>query len=233
MNKCQNCQKETKNKFYCSNKCVGQSMGLNRRKDNLFNLTCQKCGKEFTHTLSYDIKVGRMKYCSTECRARKYLVNDSYFASPLTSDKLITLGQIIACGHLRNYRTLKIFSTLSVLEDIASKLGSTYPIEKSDKGLYSLIINSTQMVSDLVELGLGEEHLKMEVPGFDGDILWEGLKSTHCYTEVDGLCKYRSERSKVVLWVFNRFGGVTYTESFKDKFRGCFGSYNIVVWENG
>jgi len=175
----------------------------------------------------YDIKRGKMKYCSEACKLRKYNINDNYFTGVLDGDKRITLGQILCIGEIVDWRTIKMFSSFGVLEDISRKIGSEYPIEKSDKGLYRITIRSVQMVRDLVELGMVSNGLYQDVP----DELWEGIKRTHCYSMEDGLNVFRSDRSRISLWVMDKFGGEMVTRTYKDSFKGIMGCEWVVVWK--
>ena len=219
---CLICGESTKNRKFCSKKCSAS------RYIKRHNLICQNCGKPFTHNNMYDINRGKMKFCSEACKRRRYHLDESYFSDPLTTDKKITLGQIITIGEIVDYRSIKMFSDLSTLEDINSKLGSTYKIKKSDKGLYRLDILSEKMVLDLVRLGLGDKPLYQDVP----DDLWDGLKKTHCYSVADdGVRVFRTDRSKVALWVCDRFGGKMDCQTMKDMYKGIMVCEWVVVWK--
>jgi hypothetical protein len=169
-----------------------------------------------------------MKFCSEGCKKRRYHLDESYFSDPLTTDKKITLGQIITIGEIVDYRFIKMFSDLTTLEDINSKLGSTYKIKKSDKGLWRLDILSEKMVLDLVRLGLGDKPLYQDVP----DDLWDGIKKTHCYSVADdGVNVFRTDRSKVALWVRDKFGGKIDCVMGKDMYKGIMVCEWVVVWK--
>ena len=218
---CLTCGKPTKNIKFCSRKCSAS------RYIKRHDLVCQNCGKSFTHNNMYDIKRGKMKYCSEACKTRRYHLDESYFSDDLTLDKKVTLGQIIAIGEIVDYRSIKMFSDLSTLEDINNKLLSTYGIKKSDKGLYRLDILSDKMVLDLVRLGLSNKPLFQDVP----DDLWEGLKRTHCYgVAEDGVNVFKTDRSKVALWVMDRFGGKMECITKKDMYKGIMVCEWVVVW---
>jgi len=219
---CLICGEPTQNKVFCSRKCSAT------RYIKRHNLICQNCGKSFTHNNMYDINRGKMKYCSEACKTRRYHLNESYFTPPLTHDKKITLGQIITIGEIVDYRSIKMFSDLATLEDINNKLESTYKIKKSDKGLYRLDILSEKMVLDLVRLGLGNKALYQDVP----DDLWDGIKRTHCYMVAeDGVSVFRTDRSKVALWVCDRFGGKIDCQTMKDMYKGIMVCEWVVVWK--
>ena len=64
MNNCKNCQKETKNKVYCSIEC--QHIGYKKLKVDRVKINCLQCNKEF-ETLPNKIKNGK-KYCSRICK---------------------------------------------------------------------------------------------------------------------------------------------------------------------
>ena len=224
LNACLTCGEPTKNIKFCSRKCSAS------RYIKRHNLICQNCGKHFTHNNMYDIKRGKMKFCSEACKTRRYRLDESYFTPPLTNDKLITLGQIIGIGEIVDYRFIKMFSDLTTLEDINRKLGSTYKIRKSDKGLWRLDILSEKMVLDLVELGVVSKPLYQDVPHYD--FMWEGLKRTHCYSVAeDGVNVFRTDRSKVALWVRDKFGGKMECVMGKDMYKGVMMCEWVIVWK--
>jgi len=64
MNNCKNCQKETKNKVYCSIEC--QHIGYKKLKVDRVKINCLLCNKEF-ETLQNKIDNGK-KYCSRVCK---------------------------------------------------------------------------------------------------------------------------------------------------------------------
>lgn len=193
-----------------------------------YPLTCKTCGKNFTHHNKTDINRGLMNHCSNECKNRKYKLDENYFKMPLTDEKLFTLGQFIVCAELVDWRIIKLFSTLEILTDINLKLGSTYPIVKSDKGLWKLIIRSDKMVSDLIELGLYGPPLSQEVPSYD---IIAGMFGTHCYSRDGDVNIFRTVRSKVALYVADRFGGKMVSNTYKDVFKGVMGCEWVVVWK--
>ncbi len=64
MNNCKNCQKETKNKVYCSIEC--QHIGYKKLKVDRVKINCLLCDKEF-EVLPNKIDNGK-KYCSRVCK---------------------------------------------------------------------------------------------------------------------------------------------------------------------
>ena len=65
MNKCKICEKETKNKVYCSTEC--QHKGYKELKVNRIVCICSYCDVRFNKT-QYEISLGRGKYCSRNCK---------------------------------------------------------------------------------------------------------------------------------------------------------------------
>ena len=114
----------------------------------------------------------------------------------------------------------------SKIIDLSDKLGSTYPIEAADRRLLRINITSYSLVSKLVELGITDNYLFQDVP----DDLWEGLKKTHCYEVVDGVNVFKTDRSKVALWVMDRFGGKMECITKKDMYKGIMVCEWVVVW---
>ncbi len=219
INACLTCGEPTKNIKFCSKKCSAS------RYIKRHNLICQSCKKPFTHNNIYDIKRGKMKYCSEDCKGRKWKINETYFEE-INTDKLITLGQLIVTARIVDFRTIIILSDYSTLLDISDKLESTYKIIKSERDLYRITIRSFKLVNSFIELGFVNNHFFQDVPGD----LWEGLKRTHCYEVVDGVNIFKTDRSKVALWVCDRFGGKMVTRTYKDVARGCMGCEWVVVW---
>lgn len=219
--KCLNCQKPCNNK-YCSRLCFSEHKST--------NLICHTCRKEFTVNDKWRVKQGKVKYCSEECRKRRYEINSHYFDGHLTEDKLISLGQIIVCGHIVDYRTYQIISDERTILDISDKLGSTYPLEVADRGLFRIEIISVRLILRLIELGVVSKALYQDVPHYD--FMWEGLKRTHCYMVAeDGVNVFRTDRSKVALWVSDRFGGKMECVMGKDMYKGVMMCEWVVVWK--
>lgn len=187
---------------------------------------CLGCGKQMEFRSNWFLS--RQNYCSSTCYKKSYRCNDNYFNPPITPDKLITLGQIVATGYIWDYRTIRLYSDLETLTDIQRKIGSTHKIKKSDKGLWSLQFVSAQMVSDLVELGVSNSQYSGEV--FSND-LWCGMKRTHCYRRHDdGHSVFRTENKKQAKWVEWRFSGQIVTQTFKDVYKGVLNIYYLVIF---
>jgi hypothetical protein len=222
MNNCLVCNKETINSKYCSYICSGKS------KVRQYETICQKCNATFYHNNKSYIRLGRLKYCSQECKNRKFDVDNQYFSSDLSDEKLITLGQIIATSEIINHKSFKIFSDIETLNDINDKLKSNYPIEKSSKGKYRITIMDDKIVTDLIRHGLTDEYMKQDVPRDD---LWEGLKRTDLYSEEDGLCLFKTEAYKIALWVKNKFDGEIVSKTFKDVAKGALCIEYLVIFK--
>lgn len=218
--KCLNCEKLIHpKKKYCNKVCFTEHRQI--------NLKCENCGKDFHVNDAWRVKQGKVKYCSEECKKRRYKINSHYF-DELDLEKLITLGQIITIGHIVDYRTLVFVSDLVTIECIGNKLGSTYEISTSTLGLYRLEVRSIWLVGRLVELGMLSNCLYQDVP----DDLWEGIKRTHCYGMDEGINVFRSERSRISLWVRDKFGGEVVTRMYKDQSRGGIMVCEwVVVWK--
>lgn len=190
--------------------------------------TCLTCGKEFPITNSYYIDKRPILHCSKTCKNNKFGTNHNYFNPPLTPDKLITLGQFIATGHIQNDHTIIIRSDQATIDDIQSKIGSRYPIEKSDRGKLRLKISSSQMVQDLGEYGMVHNPMFQEFIPYD---ILSGLLKTDCYEVKDGIRSFRTQSSKMSLEVSRLVGGEVFNEFYKDVFRGgVLGCDWVVVW---
>ena len=191
------------------------------------HLTCQNCGTTFSVYNSYLVNKRPKKYCSLECINTKFSLNHNYFNPPLTPDKLITLGQFIATGFIQNDHTIIIRSDQSTIDDIQNKIGSKYPIDKSDQGKLRLKISSSQMVSDLGEYGMVHNPMFQEFIPYD---ILEGLLKTDCYEMKDGVQRFRTPSSKLSLEVSRLVSGTVISETFKDVYKGVLGCYWVVIW---
>ena len=105
------------------------------------HITCQNCGTTFSVYNSYLVHRRPKKYCSLECINSKFSLNQSYFTTPLTPDKLITLGQFTATAFIQNDHTIIVRSDEQTLQDIQTKLNSNYPVSKSDNNKLKLKIH--------------------------------------------------------------------------------------------
>ena len=188
---------------------------------------CLNCGEPFPITNSYYIDKRPILYCSKGCKNNKYGLNYTYFKPPLTKEKLITLGQIVATGFVQNDHTIIVRSDQSTIDDIQSKLGSRYPIEKSDNGKLRLKISSTQMVQDLGEYGLVHNQIYQEFIPYD---ILPGLIKTDCHKMIDGVHTFRTPSSKLALELARLVSGKIITETYKDTFKGVLGCDWVVVW---
>ena len=190
-------------------------------------LNCQNCGTTFSVYNSYLVHKRPRRFCSVECVNRKFGTNHTYFNPPLTPDKLITLGQFIATGFIQNDHTIIIRSDQSTIDDIQSKIGSKYPIEKSDQNKLRLKISSSQMVQDLGEYGMVHNPMFQEFIPYD---ILQGLLQTDCYEMKDGVQTFRTPSSKLAMEVCYLVGGEIITETFKDVPKGVLGCYWVVIW---
>lgn len=196
-------------------------------RDDKMTRICLTCGKEFRLKRTYYIDKRPARYCSLTCTRTKSNINHQYFSPPLTPDKLITLGQFIATGFIQNDHTIFIRSNQETIDDIQSKIGTKYPVEKSDNGKLRLKITSSQMVKNLGDYGLVRNQLFQEFPPYD---ILQGLLKTDCYEEKEGVRLFRTPSSKLALEVSYLVGGEIITETFKDVFKGVLGCYWVVVW---
>lgn len=222
MNICATCQKESKKKF-CSLECY-----YVYRRSIQYDCVCETCGKSFIVKNGAYIRLQRMKHCSHQCKNRKYSCDESYFQGELTPEKIITLGQIIACGQLENINEIKIFSDVETINDIQRKLNSNYEIKKSDRDLHRIDFKSERLLNDLLDLGLTHNMLTQDVPRDD---LWEGMKSTHCYNEKDGVCTFITESSKISRWVEDKFSTDVVTKQWRRVNRLSIGIFFINIWK--
>ena len=197
------------------------------KRDNLTTLTCLNCGKDFKVTSTYFVTKRPTKYCSKHCVKSNHNIINDYFNSPLTPDKLITLGQFTATAHIQNDHTIIVRSDQSTIDDIQTKLNSTYPVSKSDNNKLKLKISSSQMVSDLSNYGIVHNPLYQEFIPYD---ILPGLLQTDCYKTKDGVQMFRTPSSKLSLEVARLVGGDIITETYKDVSKGVLACDWVVVW---
>ena len=188
---------------------------------------CLTCQKQFNIYRIYYIHKEPKLYCSYTCKNQKYTLNHNYFNPPLTPDKLITLGQMVATSFIQNDHTIIVRSDEQTLKDIQTKLNSNYPVSKSDQNKLKLKISSSQMVSDLSNYGIVHNPLFQEYPPYD---ILQGLLQTDCYKIVDGVQMFRTPSSKLSLEVARLVGGEIITETYKDVPKGVLGCEFVVVW---
>ena len=149
----------------------------------------------------------------------------------MTPEKIITLGQLIITCHIVDYNTIIIQSDETTMLDISNKLESSYKSLPAQLGLIKQKIISHKLVLRLTELGFQKRYLYQDVLQFDSNLIWEGLKMTHSYQDDDGVNVFKTDLSKVALWVCDRFGGKLITNTYKDIPRGIMGCEWIVVWK--
>ena len=188
---------------------------------------CLICGEPFPIDNSYYIDKRPILHCSKTCKNQKYTLNHNYFNSPLTQDKLITLGQMVATSFIQNDHTIFVRSDLKTITDIQTKINSNYPVIKSDQNKLKLKISSSQMVKDLSSYGIVHNQLFQEYIPYD---ILQGLLQTDCYKIVDGVETFRTPSSKLALEVCYKVGGEIITETFKDVPKGVLGCYWVVIW---
>ena len=188
---------------------------------------CLICGEPFPIDNSYYIHKRPVLYCSKTCKNQKYTLNHNYFNSPLTPDKLITLGQMVATSFIQNDHTIFVRSDLQTITDIQTKINSNQPVIKSDQNKLKLKISSSQMVKDLSSYGIVHNPLYQEYIPYD---ILQGLLKTDCYEMKDGVQTFRTPSSKLAMEVCYRVGGEIITETFKDIPKGVLGCYWVVIW---
>jgi len=136
--------------MYCSYACSNGAKSVRHK------IVCQCCGKNFEINNIAEIKRGHYKYCSNECRKRKYHINEDFF-SVINEQSCYWLGFIWATTFENKYNKIFLLSKRSLLERFNQAFNSNYPIKKSIGGKYMLRITSLRLMSVLVEFGLKEK----------------------------------------------------------------------------
>ena len=163
---CLRCEKKfipTRNTkgMYCSYACSNGSKSVRHQ------CKCECCGKEFEINNIAEIKRGHYKYCSNECRRRKYRINEKFF-DVIDSNSAYWLGFIWASLKENKYNSLTILSKKELLERFNEAFDSSYPIRKLGNK-FSIKITSLTLLSKLVELGINNI-LFLEFPNIDSNL---------------------------------------------------------------
>ena len=119
--------------MYCSYNCSNGAKSVRHK------LICGCCGKKFEINNIAEIKRGHYKYCSNECRKRKYRINESFF-NDINETSAYWLGFIWATIYDSEYNKMKLVAKKNLLERFNLALGSNYPIKKSLNNKYRLKI---------------------------------------------------------------------------------------------
>jgi hypothetical protein len=196
-------------------KPVKEKKKRGRKKGPPIELICEKCGKDFIGYNRNFIKIGKHRFCSSTCKKQQYTINYSYFTDMSDESKFFTLGQIVGCGFIVDYRIIRMFSTESTILDICSKLGMNHPYRKSLNGLYRMEVCSEKLVNILIGFGMSEGPFYQEL--FDSRIL-SGVLST--YIMEGDKRVFRTESSKLAREVSYLSGGLLVEEWWKDVARG-------------
>jgi len=128
------------------------------------------------------------------------------------------VGRLSVIGFIKDYRTIYLLSDLSTLRDILDRLKSDHRIERSERGLWKVIIFSEKLVSDLFPW-IGGDLRITDFPGLDFGLVLEGIRQTHVF---DGL-EYRLQSSKIGLELGYRLGMKVDEVLYKDWVRGRIG----------
>lgn len=144
--------------MYCSYACSNGSKSVRHQ------LKCECCSKEFEINNIAEIKRGHYKYCSNECRKRRYKINERFF-DVIDANSAYWLGFIWAVIKDNKYNSITILSKKDLLERFNQAFGSNYPIRKTRNKFLIKIISLT-LLSKLVELGINNA-LYLEFPDID------------------------------------------------------------------
>ncbi len=158
---CLKCEKEfipTRNTkgMYCSYACS------NGAKAVRYDIICKSCGKSFWIKNIAEIKRGHYKYCSNECRKRKFKIEESFF-NKINNETSYWMGFVWATLYSMSYNTIQLKSKKELLERFNVALNSDYPIRKLGNK-FTIKITSIHMLNDLSNLGLQPLLIFPEIP---------------------------------------------------------------------
>ena len=128
---------------------------------------CPTCKKEFRVKNSHDLKRGRGKYCSDECKKRKYNLNQEYF-NEINSENADVLGYIWAMGLINSKNELVFYDTIEKLTWFSEKINNEYlirPMPRVGKDIHFLKIRfCNRLINRLRELGFDDGQLNTVFP---------------------------------------------------------------------
>ena len=136
--------------MYCSYACSNGSKSVRHK------LTCECCGMNFEINNIAEIKRGHYKYCSNECRKRKYRINEDFF-NQINQESSYWLGFIWATIKDNIYNKINLIAKKELLERFSKALDSNYPIKKTINDRYRIKITSLRILSKLADLSLKEK----------------------------------------------------------------------------
>ena len=133
--------------MYCSYACSNGSKSVR------YELTCHCCGITFEINNIAEIKRGHYKYCSNECRKRKYKINETFF-NEINEKTSYWIGFIWATIKDCKYNKISLLSKKELLDRFNIELDSNYPVKKSTNNKYMVRITSSQLLNKLTDIGL-------------------------------------------------------------------------------
>jgi hypothetical protein len=131
--------------MYCSYACSNGAKAVEHK------LICKCCAKNFIIKNIAEIKRGHYKYCSNECRKRKYSINENYFNS-INETTCYWIGFIWSSIKSNDYKKIQLVSKKELLERFNNELSSSYPIKKY-LNKYRLNITSIHLINNLLMFG--------------------------------------------------------------------------------
>jgi hypothetical protein len=158
---CIECKKQfvtDTDQVFCSKRCA---------KIKHIMAECPTCKKEFRVKNSHDLKRGRGKYCSDECKKRKYNLNQEYF-NEINSENADVLGYIWAMGLINSKNELVFYDTIEKLTWFSDKINNEYlirPMPRVGKDIHFLKIRfCNRLINRLRELGFDDGQLNTVFP---------------------------------------------------------------------
>lgn len=143
--------------MYCSYTCS------NGAKSVSYKINCKCCSKEFIVKNIAEIKRGHYKYCSNECRKRKYSINEGFFDN-INSETCYWMGVVWSIIKSNKYNKIYLLSSKKeILEGFNDALNSNYPIKNSRDSKYILRITSLKIIETLSKYGIRSD-LYQEFP---------------------------------------------------------------------
>lgn len=214
--------------MYCSYKCSNGSKAVSYRR------VCEYCNKEFFIKNKALINHGRYRFCSDDCRRRKYHIKHDFF-DHINNESAYWLGFIWSTFHNILQQRIILCSKKELLERFNEAVGSTYPIKPFGKK-YTVTITSLNLLRTLSAYGLRKDK-QMEFPEvinttyvkdfirgyFDTDNGYIFKEPKRCVVSIRGksskLIKYMAEYLKATL-VYDKGDWVLVSFKFKKKIMG-------------
>lgn len=202
-----------KNK-YCSYKCSNGAKSVKHKRN------CFYCGKKFETNNIAEIKRGHAKFCSNECRVRKYSIDEDYF-NYINDKSAYWLGFIWASGYVKSIIELRVYHLDKIsLEFMNSELRSIYPIIKSTENYFYIKFRSKKIIEKFFNYGLSKgSKMDNESPVIDPRYYWSFLTGYIAGSNIkkNDILTISFFNKEICMWANNLINGKIYMSELEYK----------------